>query len=331
MRLIKLLSIALLVFAFSVSAATRIPLIERFTNIGCGYCPPCGQMVDSLTGVHGSALSAVEVHVDWTIPTDPYYVADAADCEERWTHYGITGVPAVAVDGKKLAYWSTAPAEISTRMGVTSPIDMSISTTDSSIIVSVDVESALVGSGYRLLTAVVEDSNYLPSSPNGEVWANNVQRKLYPSSTGEAIDLSAVGTQVFEYPFTWDSEWNPLMCGVVAWVQDLSAAVTSCNIVNSALGILPPPAYFFTYVPDEVQAAVWSDTAIVLDAGVLTNHGTNSDTYSLKIEKDLPLGWSSSYCAGASCFPDSGSITLPPDSGVGIDVDFFTAGDGVGT
>ena len=321
----------MVIFVLTIFAADRVPFIERFTNIGCGYCPPCGTMIDSLTGVHGDAISVVEVHVDWTISSDPYYVAAAADCEERWTHYSITGVLAVAFDGKKLANWSTTPGEITSRLSVAAPIDIGVVSTDTSVIVTVDVETAVTGSNNRLFVSVVQDSNYLPSAPNGEVWANNVLRILYPSSTGEVIDLSAVGSQVFEYVTGWDASWDPLRTSIVAWVQDMSAPTTGYTVINSAHGSLPMPEYFFAYTPDETQTVVWSDTVVVLEGGVLTNLGTYSDTYIIKLIKSIPAGWSASYCAGSSCFPDSGSVDLEPDSSINIEIDFFTSGAGIGT
>jgi len=333
-RFFKLALILSLALAITLSSAVRVPLIERFTNTSCGYCPPCGEMIDNLWDTHGEAISIVEVHTNWPGPSDPYYLAAPADNQARWNHYAITGVPAVTVDGKKLANWATTPTETSTRLAATSDLGMSIASTDSGLSgvhVTLDVEAPISGTNNRLFVTVVQDNNYYPSAPNGEVWAHHVLMKIFPTPDGQVVNLSTVGVQEIFVPITVAGTWRVEDCRVVAWVQNMSGAVTGYNVINSVSCLLHTPEFLFAFSPGNTSGVIWSDTSFyALEGGKIKNRGLSADEYVMTITKDLPAGWTAAFCAGMFCFPDSGAITLDPGDSADIAIDFYPGGPGTG-
>ena len=311
--------------SISITAAPRTPIIERFTNIGCGYCPPCGAMVDSLSVFYGELLAVVEVHVSWTISSDPYYVAAAADCQSRWTHYGITGVPSVAIDGKKIGSWSTSPSVVNSRLYDIAPIALTIIPGDV-IHVQVDVETPVSGTNNRLFVAAIEDSLYYPSAPNGEVWANNVLRKLLPSTAGQLVDLSTIGTQNFSFPLTLDPSWDTDRMKVVAWVQDWSASTASYCVHNAKVTDWQLMGYFHTLEAARIKEFAASDDTASF-AVLLGNIGSYDDTYGVWIDADVPAGWDVWAEHGGTDF-DSTGIALTSLASLDIDLHVIPSGSG---
>ncbi|MCK5833610.1 Omp28-related outer membrane protein [bacterium] len=315
----------LLVFALtaiSAISATRVPFLERFTNISCGYCPPCGAMCDSLSDYYGDQLAVVEVHCNWPSSGDPFYVAAPTDNQSRWTHYAVSGVPAVAVDGNKIGSWSSASSLISSLLYDIAALDITIIPGDI-IHVQVNVETPITGTNNRLFVAVVEDSNYNPTSPNGEVWANNVLRKLLPSASGQLIDLNTIGSQNFSFPLTLDPSWNTDNLMIVAWVQDWSAPTTAYNVHNAQITDWRLMGYFHSFAAEHNRnISEPGDTASFTAS--IENIGSYDDTYAVWIETDLPTGWTSWAKQGSTTF-DSTGITLSSLTSSEIDV-FITPG-----
>ncbi len=330
MRILKLfLVLALIGTAF---CATRVPLIERFTNTACGYCPPCGDLLDSLWEVHGDNLTLVEVHVNWPSSSDPYYLDAPVASAARWNHYGVDGVPWVSIDGKSLSSWGTSGTEIDSRLATTTDLGLTAVATDSGILVTLDVEAPIAGTNNRLFVAVVQDGYYLPSAPNGEYYSDGVLKGIFPSETGQPVNLGTVGVQEIIVPVFPASEWSVPDCRIIVWVQNMSAATTGYNVHNSTVIDMPPMPYLFSFEPGVTSGVIWSDTVMyVLGDGLIENIGPNDDQYIMTIEKFLPAGWSASFCAGATCFPDSGIIDLAVGASADVTIDFYPGGPGSGS
>lgn len=321
--------VGLLIFASFSLAFERIPFLEYFTNTSCGYCPPCDVMVKTQEGLHGSALTINLIHVWWPASSDPFYLYSPPICSTFQSRYGIDGVPAVCIDGKKLTSWSTAPTEITNRRSSSAPIDISISV-GANIDVTVEVETPVTTGNNKLFVAITQSGLYYPGA-NGVNWHDNIMRVVLPNRNGQSIDLSRVGTQNFSFPYTWDhSVWDSVGMKIIAWVQNWSGATTTYNIHNSRW-INWPMDYRFDYNPGITSAATRRDTMVVLGGGLLRNSGLLTDTYKIRLRKNLPPGWDASFCSGSSCFPDSGNVTLDPGDTTTITVDFFTMGDGMGS
>lgn len=311
-------------------SATRIPLVERFTNTSCGYCPPCGTTINNLSSTYGANLSIVEIHVNWPSSSDPYYVYCPLDMYSRWGHYGVSGVPDVAVDGKKLGGCSTVSTEVSSRTGVSSPLSITI-TTGESIRVDVNVETSTAGTNNRLFAAITQSNNYWGSAPNGEYTSHNVLRTILPYPLGQLIDLTVPGVRTFYFYYNWDaSTWNSANMKVVAWVQNMSSAVTSYNVYNSKWVALPQQNHHFRFNPGTRSRFVSRDTTATMGGGYLRNTGSVSDTYMLKMVKSLPAGWTANLVIGSTSSPDSTTTTLSAGDSTRISVVFNTVGRGLG-
>ncbi|MCK5833609.1 T9SS type A sorting domain-containing protein [bacterium] len=330
MRIALVLCLVIIITSF---AAVKVPFIERFTNISCGYCPACGDTIDAIHDDYGDDINVIEIHVDWPTSSDPFYVGAPEATEARWSHYSVTGVPSVAVDGKKLSSWGATRSEVVAEISTATNLGLNAVFADSGLIVTLDVEASIVGTNNRLFVAVAQDENYLPSAPNGEFWIGDALMSMFPDEDGQVVDLSTVGTQDIFIPIIAESRWVVAYCRYVVWVQDMSAATTGYNVHNSCNVDMPDPPYFFSFEPGVTNGVIWADTAIVVlgDGAVIENMGTNSDDYVITLDKYLPASWSASFCAGSSCFPDSGLITLAAGDTADVAIDFYPSGPGVGS
>ena len=234
-----------------------------------------------------------------------------------WSSAWTMRMFSVAIDGNKIDYWSSSPSIVASRLYDIAPISITIIPGDV-IHVQIGVEMPVIGSNNRLFVAVVEDSNYYPSSPNGEVWANNVLRKLLPSSSGQIVDLSTVGTQNFSFPLTLDPSWDTDRLQIVAWVQDWSASTASYCVSNAKVAEWRLTGYYHTVDAERTkEIAAPADTASF--AVSLGNIGSFDDTYGVWFEADVPAGWVVSAEHDGVPF-DSTGISLASLASANIDI-----------
>jgi len=267
----------------------------------------------------------VEVHCNWPGSSDPYYLAAPTDNQARWTHYAISGVPAVSVDGYQIASWSSAATLVGPLMSDLAAIDLTVIPGDN-IHVQVNVEFPISGSNNRLFVAVIEDSLYYPSAPNGEVWANNVLRKLLPSSSGQLVDLMTVGTQNFSFPLSLNPSWNTDNLQIVAWVQDMSAPTTAYNVHNAKVVEWRLMGYYHTFVAERMKelSSPGDTTRFVATIG---NIGSYDDTYNIWFRTEVPAGWEVWAKRGTETF-DSTGVTLASLADSDVEVFVKTSGFG---
>jgi len=315
--------------AFAVQR--QAALVERFTNHGCGYCPPNGEMTNGLADYYGPEVAVVQAHTSGPTSGDPFYTYNSADMIARSSLYNLAGVPTSCVDAKKLRSWSTMPSAISERLTPSrtpAPISFDIDVDGSNIEVDVHVHTATTGS-YKLFAAITQ-SNISYSAPNGENIHNNVLRDLLPNTSGQTISLGTVGTQNFSFPFTWDSgTYVTEDMKIVTWVQVIPVDTLVFDVASA----------FWTWWPQTNKWLYWrgihkqslaSDGTANLAGDKLKNVGTNNDTYVVKMVKSMPGAWSATLTVGGTSHADS--VVVPVDSGdsTTVDIEVTTSGDGVG-
>jgi len=264
-------------------------------------------MVDTLDIRWGDQLAVVEVHCNWPSSSDPYYVHAPLDNQARWNHYAISGVPSVSLDGYKLPSWSSAATMVGSLIGSYAPLDLTIIPGDN-IHIRVEVEEPLPGSNNRLFVAIVEDSLYFPSAPNGEIWASNVLRKLLPSSNGQLVDLSGVGSQNFTFPLELHSAWDTDHLKIIAWVQNMAGPVSAYNIHNAKVEGWRLDGYHHSFTTSRAKDFSAPGETAEFRASI-SNIGSLDDTYSVWVESEVPAGWMVRAEYGATPF-DSTAIFL---------------------
>ncbi len=329
----RVLTILVLILLISISAFAirrQAAFMERFTNHGCGYCPPNGVMTNNLAEYYGPELAVVQVHTSGPTSGDPFYTYNTTDMASRSGHYSISGVPSTAVGGALLNSWSTAPDSIADRLAMTrseAPISFDVGVSGSNIEIDVNVHSSTSGS-YRLFACITQ-SNNVYSAPNGENLHNNVLRDLLPSTSGQTISLTSVGTQHFSFAYTWDGgTYVTEDMKIVVWVQDMSAATTAYTVVSA----------FWTWWPQDYKWLYWrgihtqsltSDGTVTLAGDKFKNVGNSNDTYVFKMIKDMPGAWSATLDVGGTTHSDSVVASVDSGDSTDVSIEVNTVGDGV--
>ena len=321
--------VALLVgSAFAVQR--QAAFVERFTNHGCGYCPPNGEMTNSLAHYYGPEVAVVQLHTSGPTSGDPFYTYNPTEMAARSSHYSLTGVPTSCVDGKKLSAWSTMPTAIAERLAPTrtpAPISFDVTTSGSNVEIDVHTHNSTSGS-YKLFAAITQSNNAY-SAPNGETIHHNVLRDLLPNTTGQTISLTTVGTQHFSFPFTWDGgTYVTENMKIVVWVQDMTAAVTNYNVV-SAFWTWWPQSYKWLYWRGTYKHILTSNSTVTLAGDKLKNVGTSNDTYVVKIQKTQPAAWNSSLTVGGVTHSDSVIVAVNSGDSTNVSIGVTTSGNGV--
>jgi hypothetical protein len=135
----------------------------------------------------------------------------------------------------------------------------------------------------------------------------------------------------------------------VTSLADAGHANYTVQITSNRDAAVTRTLHYEAFTPAEETALLFSSGEGVLGGDVngfyqfhpvLYNAGTEADSYTLTITRDLPENWSVSYCYGGVCYPpflDGGQIpdgggTVASAEAVPIDIDFTTLADeGTGT
>jgi len=128
----------------------------------------------------------------------------------------------------------------------------------------------------------------------------------------------------------------------VTTLMDAGAGSFDVQIYSNSNGELMGHWTYEIFTPSEPLALLLAhDNAGVVGASVnefvqthavLYNAGTQDDTYTLTIERNLPTNWTASFCYGGVCYPPTVDSSQIPDGGgtvasgqaVPIDIDFTT-------
>ncbi len=235
MKLIKYL-IVLMIFLFSTFNFAQVPkkvLMEYATNASCGPCAAYNPgNYEFLKSNYKNAV-AVWYHAWWPGSNDPMYVINKPENEARINYYGINGVPAYVINGTQQGYGDETAkfhSHFNSQMNLESPLEMNVKSEmqgDSiKITVLIKVLAEITSTDLRLHTAITEQMVKYDSPPgsNGEMEFPHVFRKFCKSASGEILPALNIGDSlVFSYTEEINSEWDPDVLTMVAWVQSNSA------------------------------------------------------------------------------------------------------------
>ncbi|MDK9699641.1 MAG: T9SS type A sorting domain-containing protein [bacterium] len=211
----------------------RTVLFEEFTNTSCGPCASSHVWLNPLlTGLGTTAVSPVFIHTNWPGSTDPWYVANPADNQARWTYYGVNAVPCHTIDGDTFLYrgsQATVTAALNARLLVESPIWLKLtpSVTDSVRLSVKAVANQAIAANHVIRFYLVENfEHWLTAAPNGEVDFHYPMVDMAPTPTGIGFTHSGIitDTLTFEvaFPFrtTGTQPYTLDNCGLIAFVQN---------------------------------------------------------------------------------------------------------------
>lgn len=263
----KSILLFLLITAFySIKAYDKLSLVERFTNCSCGPCATANNTwYNSTTSnlLSSGSITQIIYNVDWPSPTDPMYILNAADNNQRRGYYGVTSVPWIDVNGTTIGVSQTAlESAVSTGNASYSPFKIEIfpvrfsnDVLNIKIIITRDSSDNTNFTDTKLRVALTEltvDRTCLTCCNNGETLFHNVSRKMLPDGKGTNLQIPAAGETVeYEFSFIPDAQFlaevDVTALSVVAFIQNdanklvyqsATADIELSNSINSAFKVL---------------------------------------------------------------------------------------------
>lgn len=228
-------SIISLDFTLLVSNATKIVLLEDFSNVSCGPCVGTNKIIESLKKyAYGSKILPIRFSTNFPSPNDPFYTANKPDCNARMVLYSIQSSPTVVVDGILFPISTDSNSikqRIDSRLTETPKfkITASDSVCSSEYFIKIRVENidtaGLKFPDLFIHTVVTEtEIEYTtPPGSNGETKFHDVMRKMLPTSGGEVLPaMIPGGVKTFERQITISGSWNVTKLNSVVFIQNKS-------------------------------------------------------------------------------------------------------------
>jgi hypothetical protein len=309
-------AIAALAMVGPAMAARRTVLFEESTNWGCPPCFTANPVIHQFLEDYSVAqIVPIKWHVWWPAANDPWYNHNPTPVQARIAYYGINAAPDVVVDGGNgpiPGSYGSMQQWVENRLAITSPIAITatggLNGANFDATVTVNVEQVPPAGDYRLFVVLTE--HHIPfNNPNGETNNYDVFRKT-TNNSGEAINLTAVGQQVFNRSFAVDGSYQAAQMQVVAFVQNF----TTREVLNAAT-TWPKPTHFLRLAAG-TPGVVNSPNTIANLSRTVVNLGTQNDVYDINVTPvpgSMPAGWTYQYTTPQGTF--SGPSTLPLNSG----------------
>ena len=265
MKNLLLLVVAVLATQFSFGQATRLVLVEEFTQASCDPCAAANPAFDALLGSAANLSKAVRLKYQTSWPgTDPMNEQNPAEVQTRVDYYGVDGVPYGVVDGVSIANdcgaYVGAPgcftqAELNTAAAITSPIEINLTHTFSANYQTVNITAVVTnvsaatfgGSSTRFHVALIEKQIDFTSAPgsNGEETFYNVMRKMLPGANGTTMAAALAPGESVTYTYNDvpvpSYLYNLGQLAVVAFAQNNSSKVVYQAAISEPLPITGLP------------------------------------------------------------------------------------------
>ena len=217
----------------------RLVLFEEFTNTSCDPCAEFSPALDQTVFDRMGEMVTITYHWNFPSATDPFYLQNPTDVLQRANFYGISGVPALFVDGQHAGAWGYEN-QLGTYIDISSQVE---STANLYTQASIDADNQLhlqwqvacltpqADHDLRLFAAVVEERlEQADPAPNGERSWNYVLRKLLPSAEGLLLPANFLAIPL-QYDYTWPiSGFNDEHeLGIVSFIQDMQTKAILCT------------------------------------------------------------------------------------------------------
>jgi len=249
----KFILFGLIISSFLLGAEKKA-LTEIMTNETWPYCGPQDAAFDAYfdptnpnyVGDENSANWArVKYSMSWPSSTDPFYLANPTEQNERRNYYGVNGIPAGFGNGSS-AGSSAATWRSSGLSNIGDPTPVSIVFNGGMIndvlqmSVTVSSESDLSTTDLRLFVCTSIDSVYY-NSPSAYDDFENVFIDFLTSSSGQDLDLDGVNDITEEFNWSMPSPWPNTNPNIIWDISDL-------NVI----------AFVQNYTSKDVLQAEWS-------------------------------------------------------------------------
>ncbi|MEW6652200.1 MAG: Omp28-related outer membrane protein [Bacteroidota bacterium] len=205
----------------------KVVLLESFTSTTCPPCVPANKYIDNWYAnfANKNSVAIIKYHVWWPAPgSDPFYLENTTDVQNRRSYYSVNAVPYGYVDG--VNYTSNFPTWVTAIQGkVGSAVNLNLVISKGLIAneVKVSVESRNNFAVQNLtLHVVLVESNLYYTGTNGDPIHNFVMRKMYPNHNGETFSITANQKMSFTKTIQTNNNWNKSNLAVVAFIQNNS-------------------------------------------------------------------------------------------------------------
>lgn len=291
MRKTLLIPFLFLVLMTACLGYFRRSLYELFTNTSCGPCVPANNWLDVWYPLHIDEVCVVRYHTNWPGASDPFYVANTTQNQQRWSNYGVTYVPWAVVNGHSIGTWTGTGDSALSVAGEYTFLEIDMIVVDSGICrVTVNCEESSYDGVLKLICILIEDSIRF-SAPNGQTIFFETMRYMLPAWNGENITISGISSIVREYNFrpylSTVSKYRN--CWYVAILQDFTMPrkdVLQCNKVSASF----MREYYHVVTADRTRDLVQPSDTSVFNI-TLSNYGTRSDQFDVWFREDFPSGW----------------------------------------
>jgi len=222
--------------------------------------------------------------------------------------YGVAsiGVPHIVIDGLLTpGPWTATQMRnaVNQRLAIASPCTMEVSNftvgTTIRATARVTAEEDMHSTANRLFLALIHNSQQI-----GTDIYNYPFRDMEPSSSGEPFQLDADSTFELAVEFSAQPDWDLDNMCIVAFVQNISthevlqAAYEDVNV-----------AYSMYLAASSPRTRLVPPGSSALFIAVLSNLGTEADTYTVAVGGDLPSGWTRTIEEQGGA-PDPSSVTV---------------------
>ncbi|MCF8372668.1 MAG: T9SS type A sorting domain-containing protein [Bacteroidales bacterium] len=261
------------------NSATKLVLVEHFTQASCAPCASQNPALDALITSAANIDKVVHIayHTHWP-GNDPMFDFNDSNGEgdARVDYYDVSGVPNCVIAGNQdqglpSIVTQTAINTEYARPGMfnitgTAIVDMSTNIMD----VNIDFEAyaSFPNGAIKGHIVFVEEVNYTsPPGSNGEIYFPDVMRKMFPSQDGTDLNNPGLGDIVpVNFTYTIQSPINAYNTKLICFVQNdmdkeiYMATMIEVQVINSMeeisadkVNIYPNPSVGFfkiTNVPN---------------------------------------------------------------------------------
>ena len=214
----------------------RLVLFEEFTNTSCDPCADFSPSLDKTIYDRMGDMVAITYHWNFPSARDPFYLTNPDDVMARAGFYGISGVPALFVDGQHVGAWGyesyldayvdgASQVEPLVELSTQAAISRSADDAQLQLHVSMLPLASMNGRDLRLFAAVVEERiDWEEPAANGERSWNYVMRRLLPGSDGQPLGDGMMQVTPYQYEFAWTPQnfYDANELGIVTFVQDIA-------------------------------------------------------------------------------------------------------------
>jgi hypothetical protein len=249
------------------NVATKLVLVEHFTQASCGPCASQNPALDALitSAANADKVAHIAYHTSWP-GSDPMYdfnVANNLD-DARVDYYNVSGVPNCVIAGNQGQGLPSIVDQDAIDMEYARPglfnisgtAIMDMSSNDLTVDLEFEAYASFPNGAVKGHVVLVEEVNYT-SAPgsNGETYFPDVMRRMFPSEAGTNLNNPSVGDiSDVEFTYTMQAPIDAYNTKLICFVQNdmdkevYMATIIEVQVINSseeleenAISIYPNP------------------------------------------------------------------------------------------